>query len=190
MVYVARWRMHLASKLLSDRQLGISQISTQAGYENVAAFSRSFKRHVGSTPGAWRTSILVIAAIMAPSPVNSVLDWLNNHDTSLLYLSTITIAEIGYGLRILPDGKRRKSLSERFMGFLAKGFEQRILNFNERAAYQYAEVMGHRKEIGRPLSIADGQIASIASANDFVIATRNIRDFEERGIKLIYPYPY
>jgi len=34
--------------------------------------------------------------------------------------------------------------------------EQRILSFDERSAYQYAEVMGHRKEIGRPLSITDG----------------------------------
>jgi len=130
----------------------------------------------------------VVSAIMAPSPVNSVINWLNNHDTTLLYLSTITIAEIGYGLRILPDGKRRQSLSERFKGFLAKGFEQRILSFDERSAYQYAELMGHRKEIGRPLSIADGQIASIARVNDFQIATRNVRDFEECGIELINPF--
>ena len=64
----------------------------------------------------------VDSAIMVTSPVNAVIDWLNNHDTTVLYLLTITIAEIGYGLRILPDGKRRQLLSERFKGFLAKGF--------------------------------------------------------------------
>lgn len=54
MVYVARWRMYLASKLLKDSQLGIEQIAIQVGYENVAAFSRAFKRYIGLSPSAWR----------------------------------------------------------------------------------------------------------------------------------------
>ncbi len=130
----------------------------------------------------------VVSEIMAFSPDNVVLEWFNRHDTTLLYLSTITIAEIGYGLRILPDGKRRQLLAERFKSFVTKGFEQRVLSFDERSAYQYAEIMGYRKEIGRPLSLADGQIASIARTNDLAVATRNIRDFEECGIKIINPF--
>ncbi len=55
MVYVTRWRMYLASRLLIETPLSIEQISTQVGYENIAAFSRAFKRHIGSSPGAWRT---------------------------------------------------------------------------------------------------------------------------------------
>jgi len=55
MVYVTRWRMYLASKMLNDTQLGLDQISIQVGYENVAAFSRMFKQIIGSSPGAWRT---------------------------------------------------------------------------------------------------------------------------------------
>ncbi len=55
MVYITRWRMYLASKLLNDTQLGLDQISIQVGYDNVAAFSRVFKRTIGSSPGVWRT---------------------------------------------------------------------------------------------------------------------------------------
>jgi AraC-like DNA-binding protein len=58
MIYVTRWRMYLASKLLKDTILGLEQISTQVGYENVAAFSRAFKRNVGSSPGVWRADNL------------------------------------------------------------------------------------------------------------------------------------
>ncbi len=57
MVYVTRWRMYLASKMLNDTQLGIEQISVQVGYDNVAAFSRMFKRMIGSPPGVWRSYI-------------------------------------------------------------------------------------------------------------------------------------
>ncbi len=56
MVYVTRWRMYLASQLLHETQFGIEQISIQVGYENVAAFSRAFKRNVGSSPGVWRAN--------------------------------------------------------------------------------------------------------------------------------------
>jgi predicted nucleic acid-binding protein len=125
---------------------------------------------------------------MAPSPPRTVIDWLNRQETVTLYLSTITIAEIGYGLWILPKGKRRRSLEDRFERFVAEGFEQRILDFDESAARLYAEIMGRRKETGRPMSALDGQIASIARANDLAVATRNTRDFEECGLELINPF--
>lgn len=130
----------------------------------------------------------IVSRIMAPAPAQAVIDWLNAQDTVTLYLSTITIAEIGYGLWVLPDGKRRRSLEDRFEKFVAQGFEQRILNFDQRAARLYPEVMGHRRTVGRPLGVLDGQIASIARANDLAIATRNVRDFEECGLELINPF--
>ncbi len=130
----------------------------------------------------------VVSAVMRPAPVQSVLDWLDDHDTASLYLSTITIAEIGYGLRVLPDGKRRRSLESRFEEFVARGFDQRILIFDEPAARLYAEVMGRRKELGRPISALDGQIAAIARANRFAVATGNVRDFEECGLRILNPF--
>ena len=54
----------------------------------------------------------VVSASMAPAPPRSVIDWLNRQDTVTLYLSTINIAEISYGLWIMPDGKRRRSLED------------------------------------------------------------------------------
>lgn len=130
----------------------------------------------------------IVSAIMSPSPPRVVVDWLNGQETVTLFLSTITIAEIGYGLWILPDGKRRRFLEDRFESFVAKGFEQRILDFDLSAARLYAEVMGRRRAMGRPLSIPDGQIASIARASNLSVATRNARDFEECGLELVDPF--
>jgi predicted nucleic acid-binding protein len=130
----------------------------------------------------------IVSAVMAPVPPKDIIDWLNRQESVSLYLSTITIAEIGYGLRVLPDGKRRRSLEDRFERFVAEAFEQRILDFDIRAARLYGEVMGHRKAMGRPLSILDGQIASIARAHRLAVATRNVRDFEDCGIELINPF--
>jgi len=130
----------------------------------------------------------IISEIMSQSPSANVLDWVNNQDSLLLFISTITIAEINYGLRIMPEGKRKNNLTERFKYFISKAFEQRIVDFNENAAIQYADIMAHRKEIGRPMSVLDGQIAAIARSNDLKIATRNVRDFEECGVIIINPF--
>jgi len=72
--------------------------------------------------------------------------------------------------------------------FVAEGFEQRVLSFDESAALLYGEIMGRRKELGRPLGILDGQIAAIARAHQLTVVTRNTRDFEECGVELINPF--
>lgn len=130
----------------------------------------------------------IVSAVMAPSPPSEVLHWLEVQETSNLYLSTISLAEIGYGLALLPESRHRRDLQERFGKFIAQAFQQRILAFDEQAAYLYGEVMGHRQHLGRPLSSLDGQIASIARAHHQMIATRNVRDFEECGVDLINPF--
>lgn len=130
----------------------------------------------------------IVSAMMAPVPSKSVIDWLNRQETVTLHVSTVTIAEIGYGLWVMPDGKRRRSLEARFQKFVSEAFEQRILDFDMEAARLYGEVMGRRRAAGRPLGVPDGQIASIARAKDLAVATRNVRDFEGCGLELINPY--
>ena len=102
----------------------------------------------------------VISEVMKVSPRLQVLEWLNHQDSNALYISAITIGEIEYGLRILPDGRRRLELKERFERFISAAFTQRILAFDESAARTYGDVMGLRKELGRPMGVPDGQILS------------------------------
>src|SRR5262245_11987092 len=121
----------------------------------------------------------VVAEMMKPSPDLAVVSWLNDQESAALFLTTITIGEIGYGLEILPQGRRRLHLEQGFERIIAEAFTGRILVFDEEAARHYGVVMGRRKTIGRPLSVQDGQIASIARAKGFAVATRNVRDFVE-----------
>lgn len=130
----------------------------------------------------------VISEFMTSPPAEPVSSWLNAQDAAKLYLTTISIAEIGFGLRVMPDGRRRRLLAERFEQFLAVAFESRILSFDEDAARAYGEIRGHRREQGRPMSNFDGQIAAIAKIRGFAVATRNIKDFEDCGLELIDPF--
>ncbi len=130
----------------------------------------------------------VISEIMRPHPSRAVVAWINQQAGINLFITTITLAEIGYGLRVLADGKRRRILQNRFDQFIIQGFEYRILNFDIAATRTYSEIMGHKKEIGCPMSFPDGQIAAITLANNFMLATRNSKDFNQCGLDLINPF--
>jgi predicted nucleic acid-binding protein len=130
----------------------------------------------------------VISEVMRPHPSEAVVTWLNQQPGTNLFITSISLAEIGYGLRILADGQRRRILQNRFEQFVTQGFEYRILNFDVAAAHIYSEIMGHQKEIGSPMSFPDGQIAAITLVNHFILATRNIKDFKHCGLDLVNPF--
>ena len=88
----------------------------------------------------------------------------------------------------MPDGRRRRLLADRFEQFLAAAFESRVLSFDEDAGRAYGEIRGHRRELGRPMSNFDGQIAAIARTKGLAVATRNIKDFEDCGLELMNPF--
>jgi predicted nucleic acid-binding protein len=125
---------------------------------------------------------------MRPHPSEVVVAWLNRQPGTNLFITSISLAEIGYGLRVLADGQRRRILQNRFEQFVSQWFEYRILNFDAAAARIYSEIMGYKKEIGNPMSFPDGQIASITLVNHFKLATRNIKDFNHCGLDLINPF--
>ncbi|WP_159818042.1 type II toxin-antitoxin system VapC family toxin [Colwellia sp. 20A7] len=132
----------------------------------------------------------IVSEFMTSPPASSVLNWLNHQKVSSLYLTSITVAEINYGLGIMPNGKRKKLLEERFKLFVDSAFKQRILSFDENAAILYGDLMAEKRKIGKPMSCFDGQIAAIARLHSYSIATRNIKDFTHCQLDLINPFDF
>jgi hypothetical protein len=130
----------------------------------------------------------IISELMKQSPSLNVIHWIDKQDIAELYLSAITIAEIKYGLSVLPDGKRRHQLETAFSKAVNYSFKHRIISFDNNAAHIYGQLMGHRKNIGKPLSILDGQIAAIARAHEAELATRNTQDFKNCELTLVNPF--
>lgn len=130
----------------------------------------------------------IFSELMKTSPTPSVISWIDSQEATQLFITTITIAEISYGITALPDGNRKRILEDSFDNVLKAAFTHRILSFDEQAAQAYGKVMGHRKLLGRPLSIPDGQIAAIAIVHDSAIATRNVRGFADCDLEIINPF--
>lgn len=126
---------------------------------------------------------------MAPSPSARVREWIRLerlvHDVCV---TTVNVAEILYGIELLPRGKRRDGLLSAEEAMFAEEFVSRILSFDEPAAPAFAEIAATRRSQGRPISEFDAQIASIARANGAALATRNTADFEGCGIRVVNPW--
>lgn len=132
------------------------------------------------------TNVLSELARRAPDP--GVLSWLDSLDVAAVATTAVTAAELRYGVARLPDGHRKQELAEVIRGILTEDFQGRVLPFDERASVRYAEIVTGRNRIGRPIGIADAQIAAICRDSGGTLATRNTDDFEETGINLINPW--
>jgi toxin FitB len=130
----------------------------------------------------------VLSELMKPQGLIAVKSWVSAQSRENLYITSITKAEILYGIAILPDGKRSRMLRESAEAMFREDFARQMLNFDEQAASCFAEIAAHRKKIGKPLAQADGQIAAICLANNATIATRNVDDFLDCQIEIINPW--
>lgn len=129
----------------------------------------------------------VVSEAMRPQPDAGVLSWLNDQATETLYLSSVTLAELLFGLGALPAGARKDRLAQALDALLAL-FPGRILAFDQDAARRYAEMAVTARAAGRPLPTTDGYIAATAASRNFAVATRNTAHFADTGVELIDPW--
>jgi predicted nucleic acid-binding protein len=131
----------------------------------------------------------VISEAMKPEPNSTVRDWLNEQAAETLYLSSVSLAELLFGIGMLPESRRKKLLSKMLDGVLDL-FDGRALPFDAEAAKCYADLAVKARERGRGFPISDGYIAGIAVSRGFIVATRDTGPFETAGIKIINPWEY
>jgi len=129
----------------------------------------------------------VLSEAMRPDPAKTVAEWMRRNPVSTLFTTTITQAEILYGIQLLPRGKRRTALLGAWQS-LQEELEPRILPFDTVAAMAFPEIALARRIAARPISPFDAQIAAIVRANGATLATRNINDFEGCGIAVLNPW--
>jgi hypothetical protein len=129
----------------------------------------------------------VVSELMRATPEPAVLNWLRRHSGDGLYTTTITIAEIRYGIARLPVGRRRESLHQAANEIFA-AFPRQVLTFDLAAANTYADIVTTCENLGQPISGFDAQIAAICRSQAAVLATRNVKDFADTGLAIIDPW--
>jgi predicted nucleic acid-binding protein len=130
----------------------------------------------------------VVSEIIRPVPSERVIQWISSQPALLLYTTSITQAEMMYGMEILTKGKRKKILEAALSGMFEEDFRNRVLGFDSNCTKHFAEIASARKALGHPISQFDAQIAAIARSRKAILATRNTADFADCGVKLANPW--
>jgi predicted nucleic acid-binding protein len=129
----------------------------------------------------------VISEAMKPRPHPAVQAWLDAQVAETLHLTSITMAEVLFGMRIMPTGKRKNVLAQMLDG-LMELFAGRVLAFDAGAARHYAELAAAAQAAGKGFPRPDAYIAAIAFAHGFTVATRDASPFEAAGLTVINPW--
>ena len=129
----------------------------------------------------------VVSEAMKPEPAPTVRAWLDAQAAETLYLSSVTIAELMFGIGALPDGKRKDKLADALDGVMEL-FADRVLPFDSDAARHYANLAVKARAAGRGFPTPDGYIAAIAASTGFVVATRDTSAFDAAGMEVIDPW--
>jgi predicted nucleic acid-binding protein len=129
----------------------------------------------------------VVSEAMKPSANPVVAAWLNKQVAETLYLSSVTLAELLYGIGSLPTGRRKDTLAGMLDGLLEL-FGDRVLPFDTEAARAYAQLAVSAGEAGKGFPTPDGYIAAIAVAHGFTVASRDTSPFKAAGVPFINPW--
>ena len=128
----------------------------------------------------------VVSEAMKPEPHPSVRDWLDAQAAETVFLSSVTIAELLFGIGALPRGKKDR-LAAALDGVLDL-FSARILPFDTAAARRYADLAVKGRAAGKGFPTPDGYIAAIAAAHGFAVASRDTSAFKAAGLTIIDPW--
>lgn len=129
----------------------------------------------------------VVSEAMKPEPDAAVRAWLNKQVAETLYLSSVTLAELLFGIGALPVGRCKDLLAQALAGLLGL-FRDRVLPFETDAARRYSELAMTARANGRGFPIPDGYIAAIALSRGFIVASRDIAAYQAAGVPVINPW--
>ena len=127
----------------------------------------------------------VVSELTKDAPDSRVVAFLVAQDD--LWLATLVLHELDFGLNLFPLGRRRDRISAALSAFVTE-YENRILPVDRPEAEQAAALRAQARRSGRVLHLGDALIAGTAKAHNLVVATRNVADFEGLDVDVINPW--
>ena len=126
----------------------------------------------------------VLSEATKRAPNASVVDWLRKNETEVA-VDPIILGEIRFGIHLLPSGKRRRRLEEWFDEGVARIL---CLPWEAATGLRWAKLLADLRTAGKAMPVKDSMIAATALVHDLTVVTRNTRDFEKTGLKVLDPF--
>ncbi len=128
-----------------------------------------------------------ISELRKPEPASSFLDWFNDCNEHLLYISSVTLGELRFGIDLLEEGARKNDLLT-WYAQLCLSYRGHIIMPSQKICELWGALRAQRKRLGQPLAMADGLIAATVLHESMALVTRNTKDFQNLGVELLNPW--
>lgn len=136
----------------------------------------------------WLLDTNILSELRRPKPERKVLAFVAAQPLELLYISTVTLAEIRFGIELLPDVARRSELNDWLSHKVRPMFEQRVLAVTEDIMFKWRLLVEEGRKVGHTFSQPDLIIAATAQHHGLTIVSRDTADYVKAQVTVFNPW--
>jgi hypothetical protein len=143
---------------------------------------------VSQTLSGWLLDTNVLSELRKPTCNPAVKQWISQRRSIELYVSSVTFAEIRFGIGRIKDADRRHALNHWLHSELRPWFRERVIEIDESVILRWREMVEAGLKRGHTFSQPDLFIAASADLHGLCVATRNTADFIATGVAVLNPW--
>jgi predicted nucleic acid-binding protein len=137
---------------------------------------------------AWLLDTNVLSELRRPRPEPKVVAFFAARPLEQLYVSTVTLAEIRFGIELLSEPNRRAELNDWLTHKVRPMFDQRVLPVTEEIMFKWRLLVEEGRKTGHTFSQPDLIIAATAIHHGLTIVTRDRRDYDKAQASVLDPW--
>ena len=137
---------------------------------------------------AWLLDTNVLSELRRPRPEPRVVAFVADRPLEQLFVSSVTLAEIRFGIELLAGPNRRAELNEWLTHKVRPMFEHRVLQVTEDIMLKWRLLVEVGRKTGHVFSQPDLLIAATAIQHNLTVVTRDRSDFDKSGVPVLNPW--
>lgn len=136
----------------------------------------------------WLLDTNVISELRRPRPSARVRSFIASQRLDDLFVSTVTFAEIRFGIETVGDPIRRSELNDWLLHRVRPMFDQRVLEVSEDVMFKWHLLVEDGRKVGHTFSQPDLIIAATALQHGLTVVTRDTGDYKLARVPLLNPW--
>jgi len=136
----------------------------------------------------WLLDTNILSELRRPKPEPKVTAFIAGQPLELLYISTVTLAEIRFGIELLSDAARRSELNDWLSRKVRPMFEHRVLEITEDIMLKWRLLVEEGRKVGHTYSQPDLIIAATAQHHSITVATRDTSEYAKARVPVFNPW--
>jgi toxin FitB len=136
----------------------------------------------------WLLDTNILSELRRPKPDHKVLAFIASQPLDLLFVSSVTLAEIRFGIELAPDAVRRAELNSWLTHQVRPMFDQRVLPVSEDIMFTWRVLVEDGRKAGHTFSQPDLIIAATALHHGLTLVSRDTGDFGRARVALLNPW--